>query len=105
MKPLEQHQLARQDVEQAVDYYLTQGGTPLALRWLDAYENALTHIARHPGTGSPRYARPCGVRGLRFWLLSDFPFAVFYIDRGEHIDIVRVLHQASDLPRQLPTHS
>ncbi|MFT4194203.1 type II toxin-antitoxin system RelE/ParE family toxin [Ottowia sp.] len=102
MKPVQPRAAAESDVGDAFDYYWTQGGQPLAERFLDAYEAALAHIAQHPGTGSPRHARTTRIEHLRFWTLTHFPFAVFYVEHTDRIDVLRVLHQASDLPHQLP---
>lgn len=107
MKPLIQSAQADQDLEEALEWYWKQGGPDLTERFIEAFEAARDHIARHPGTGSPRYARgkartpkPAHA-GLRFWLLTHFPFAIFYIERDTHIDIVRVLHQSSNLQHHL----
>jgi toxin ParE1/3/4 len=89
---------AEADVDQAISYYLAEASFDVAVRFVAAYEDAITHIRRFPGTGSPRYADLCNNAELRFWTLDRFPYAVFYIERDSFIDIVRVLHQASDIP-------
>ena len=101
MKPVQPRAAAETDIDRAFDHYWIQGGYPLAERFLDEYDNALVHIAHHPGTGSPRHARVVRVKGMRFWTLSHFPFAVFYVEHPDRIDVLRVLHQSSDLPRHL----
>jgi toxin ParE1/3/4 len=94
---------ASQDIEAAIAYYLSEADTDLAESWLDEFDTACTHIAQFPGTGSPRYAKRSAVKGLRFWLLNRFPYSVFYIERREYIEIIRVLHQATDIPQHLKT--
>ena len=89
---------AEADLLSAHAYCLKESGADLADRFLFAVEDALEHIGRHPGTGSPRYANAADLIGLRFWLVSSFPYAVSYIERDTFIEIVRVLHQASDIP-------
>ncbi|RRD58144.1 type II toxin-antitoxin system RelE/ParE family toxin [Comamonadaceae bacterium OH2545_COT-014] len=101
MKPLRRHWQATHDVQDALSWYLEHAGDGVAERFLLDYEAALTHIARQPGTGSLRYAQAPAHAGLRFWLLGHFPFAVFYMERDRHIDVLRVLHQSSHLPRHL----
>ena len=41
------------------------------------------------------------IRGLRFWTLNRFPYAVFYVESGPGIEVVRVLHQSADIPVRL----
>lgn len=92
---------AERDIGRAFDYYWEQGGATLASRLLAEYDRALMHIARHPATGSGRYDTVIPIKGLRFWTLSKFPFAVFYVERADVIDVLRVLHQRADLPQHL----
>ncbi|WP_435751719.1 type II toxin-antitoxin system RelE/ParE family toxin [Thauera sp. AutoDN2] len=61
-------------------------------------EQAYTHIARHPGTGSPRFGHELDLPGLRSWVLSGYPYLVFYVERPDHIDVWRVLHGQRDIP-------
>lgn len=101
MKPSQLTATASADVERAFEHYLAEAGSDTAARWLDMVDAALRHIARHPGTGSPRYAEQLGLPGLRFWLTDVFPYAVFYVERETHTLIIRVLHQHADLPAHL----
>jgi toxin ParE1/3/4 len=90
--------LANSDVEQAVDHYLVESTAKVALGFVDALEKAYAHIARHPSSGSPRYAHQLGLADLRFWPLGRYPYLVFYVERGTHIDVWRVLHEQRDIP-------
>ena len=101
MNPIVLSEQAADDLEQAFAYYFDASELALAERFRDEVDAALKHIARHPGTGSPRYARIGNAVGLRFWTLNHFPYAVFYLAGPQRIDVVRVLHQASDLARHL----
>lgn len=92
---------AQDDLEQAFAYYFDVSNLALTERFRDAADAALQHIAQHPGTGSLRYAHTREMPGLRFWTLNHFPYAVFYLARPQHIHVVRVLHQASDLSQHL----
>ena len=66
-KPVVPRKLASQDVDGAVDYYLSEGGTQAALGFIEALERAYTHIGRQPTGGSPRYAHELNIPGLQFW--------------------------------------
>ena len=101
MKPVQPRAAAESDIGDAFGHSWAQSGPPLAERFLNAYDPALAHIAQHPGTGSPRHAGATRIKGLRFWTLTHFPFAVFYVEHADRIDVLRVLHQASDLPHHL----
>ena len=82
-------------------HYLTEGGAPLGLRYVEALEAAVRHIGLNPATGSPRYATELGLPGLRFWPLKRFPTLVFYAEHQDHVDVWRVLHGQHDIPAWL----
>jgi toxin ParE1/3/4 len=89
---------ADQDVHEAIDHYLGEGAELAALMFIDALEQALQHIVRHPATGSPRYAHELDLPGLRCWQVKGYPHLVFYVEREEHVDVWRVLHGSRDIP-------
>ena len=100
-KPVVPRALAGQDVEEAVSHYLTEDAEHAALGFVHALEQAYAHIARHPATGSTRYAHELDVPGLRSWSLKRYPHIVFYVERADHIDVWRVLHGERDIPAWL----
>ena len=98
MKDVVPRELANRDVEEAIEHYLVESTTKVALGFVDELEKAYGHIARHPSSGSPRYAHQLGLADLRFWRLVRYPYLVFYVEREEHIDVWRVLHEQRDIP-------
>jgi toxin ParE1/3/4 len=96
-KPVIPRQLANEDVEQAVDYYVAENAVDAALGFIDELERAYDHISRHPGSGSGRCAVELGLEGLRSWPLTRFPYLVFYVERRTTIDVWRVLHAQRDV--------
>ncbi len=44
---------AQRDVDEVVAHYLDEGGAEVALRFVDALERSLQHIARNPGSAHP----------------------------------------------------
>ena len=98
VKPVIPRALANRDVDQAIDLYLDEGGERVGLGFIEALEKAYRHIARHPASGSPRYAQELDLSGLRVWPLKRYPYLVFYVERDDHIDVWRVLHSQRDLP-------
>jgi toxin ParE1/3/4 len=94
-------ELANRDVEEAIDHFLVEATTKVALGFVDELEKAYAHTARHPASGSPRYAHQLGLADLRFWPLGRYPYLVFYVERDEHIDVWRVLQAQRDIPAWL----
>ena len=97
-KPVILRELADKDAENAVEYYLQAAEDRVALGFIEALQKAYEHIARYPQTGSPRHAHVLNVPGLRVWPLKRYPYLVFYVEQGDHIDVWRVLHSHSDIP-------
>ncbi|MBS3958379.1 MAG: type II toxin-antitoxin system RelE/ParE family toxin [Xanthomonadaceae bacterium] len=97
-KPVIPREQANRDVDDAVAYYLNEATEAVALGFIDSLEQAYTHIARHPATGSPHYAHELNLPGLRSWSLAHYPYLVFYVERPDHIDVWRVLHGQRDIP-------
>ena len=98
MKVIVPRELANRDVEEVIDHYLVEASANVALGFVDELERAYAHIARHPASGSPRYAHQLGLADLRFWPLGRYPYLVFYVERDEQIDVWRVLHEQRDIP-------
>ncbi len=117
MKALRISAAADEDLIDRFDYYLEAGGLGLADEFEQRADGALTHIRRFPATGSLRYddlsiviaLSPSGSHRrdrqlrpkLRSWALNQFPPTVFYLEHADHIQVVRLLHQASDIPAHL----
>ncbi len=86
------------DIDDAIAYYRSEAGDAVAGRFIDALERALSRISRDPHAGALRFAFELDVPGLRHLGLARFPFAVFYMDTTDEIDVWRVLHTRRDLP-------
>jgi len=97
-KPVVPRAEANRDVDEAIDHYLSESAEQAALGFIDALERAYAYIARHPATGSPRYAHALNIPGLRSWPLTRYPHLVFFMERDDHIDVWRVLHGQRDIP-------
>lgn len=91
-------ELARQDVEGAVDHYLREASNEVAVGFVESLQTAYRTIAEHPAVGSPRYARELGIPGLRSHVLKRYPYLVFSIEKDDHIDVWRVLYAHRDIP-------
>lgn len=97
-KPLIPREQANRDIEEIVAYYLSEAAETAAFGFINALEQAYAHISHHPATGSPRYAHELNLPGLRAWPLTRYPHLVFYVERTDHIDVWRVLHNQRDIP-------
>jgi toxin ParE1/3/4 len=100
-KPVRLRELAHRDTEAAVDYYIREAGPEVALAFVEALRIAYRMIADHPTAGSPRPAHELALPGLRSRMLKRYPYLVFYIEQGDHIDVWRVLHAHRDIPAWL----
>jgi toxin ParE1/3/4 len=96
-KPVILRTRAELDIDEAIEYYVTEGGERPASAFLDDLEIAFAHIARHPATGSHRFAHELGITELQSWGLRHFPYIVFFVERADHIDAWRVLHGQRDI--------
>ena len=90
--------VANRDVDEAIEHYLNEDAAQAALGFIGALEQAYAHIGLRPAIGSPRYAHELDLPGLRSWPLTGYPYLVFYIERGDHVDVWRVLHGQRDIP-------
>lgn len=97
-KPVVLRDLARQDVDDVLAHYLSEGAPAVAQDFIDKLEQAFAHISRHPTTGSPRYAHELDLPGLRFWQTKRHPYLIFYLEQTDHIDVWRILHSSRDIP-------
>ena len=100
MKPARLRLAALEDLREAHAHYL-RVAPQVADDLLTEADFARRHIGQYPGTGSPRYGNLLGIRGLRSWPLDRFPYLIFYIERADHLDVLRLLHQSRDIPAQL----
>jgi toxin ParE1/3/4 len=98
-KAIVPRELARSDVEAAVDYYAREAGSEVALGFIDALQAAYDLIAGHPEAGSLRYAYELGLPDLRSVPLKRYPYLIFYRDQPNHVDVWRVLHGKRDIPQ------
>jgi toxin ParE1/3/4 len=88
---------AERDLSDIADYLGRQSAT-LAIRFLDAAADTFTQVVAQPGLGGVFESRNRRLAGLRVLSISGYPsHLVFYRQRGEDVEIVRVLYGARDL--------
>ena len=90
--------LAEADLIERTAYYRQEGGNDVGERFFDAAVAALDAIGRMPGAGSPRIGELCDIPGLRVRRVVGFPCGWFHFTAADHVDVVRLLADAQDLP-------
>ena len=80
-----------------VRYYRKEGGARVAVKAVKATNSALDQIELDPGIGSPVLAKRLGIPGLRIWKVAKFPLLWCYFERGDHLDVVRLLGERQDI--------
>jgi toxin ParE1/3/4 len=98
VRPVRLRERAAVDIDQAVDHYLTEADTDVALRFVDAVERAVGQIGRSPHSGSLQFSYELEIPGLRVRPLARFPHLVFSVIGDEVVDVWRVLHTRRDIP-------
>lgn len=90
--------LAEADLVERTQYYQREAGGDTATKFFNAALAALNAIGGMPNAGSPRVGELAGIPGLRARRIVDFPCAWFYFVTEQHVDVVRLLHDAQNLP-------
>lgn len=90
--------LAEADLVKRTRYYRTQGGAELGAPFFDAAIASLRAIEKMPVAGSPRAGELSDIPGLRVRRVEGFPVGWFYFVRPDHVDVVRLLADAQNLP-------
>ena len=89
--------LALRDQQGEVRYYRKEGGARVAVKVVKATNAALDQSERDPGIGSPTLGKRLGVPGIRTWRVAKFPLLWCYFERGDHLDVIRLLGERQDI--------
>ena len=104
-RPVRLRERAAADIDQAVDFYLAEADTDLAVRFVDAVERVVGQIGRSPQSGSMRFSYELEIPGLRVRPLARFPHLVFYVVGDEVVDVWRILRTRRDIPTAMGDES
>ena len=96
MKPVLLTPAAKQDRRDEVVYYRTEAGARVAKKLVDAMRKALQALEQQPGMGSPAIGKELDIDGLRARRLDGFPLSFWYLERTEHVLVVRLIGQRQD---------
>lgn len=97
MKPARLRPRAKDDLSDQARYYAQQIGIAVADDFVDQALAALNTVERQPGLGSPRWSEEAAHPALRAWRVSRFSMVWFYFERGDHLDVVRLLGERQDI--------
>lgn len=101
MKPTRLRPLAEDDLVEQTAFYRVEAGEEVAERFFDTAIDSLRTIEQMPGAGSLRLGELCDIPGLRTFRIPRFPYGWFYLERDDHVDVVRLLSYARDIPALL----
>jgi toxin ParE1/3/4 len=88
---------ASQDLDDCFAH-ISQDNPEIALQFFDSTRLTIAQIARMPGIGSIFVTRNDRLQGLRKWSVKDFrKYLIFYIDRDDVVEIVRILYATRDI--------
>ena len=87
------------DMAAHVLYLNREAGPAVALRFVDAVEQALKRLEEFPEIGRIRHFRQ---PGLRSWMVPGFRrWLLFYLPTNHGVRLYRVIHSSMDFERQL----
>lgn len=82
--------------------YIAQSNLEAALQFFDSARQTIAQIARTPGIGSFYPVENPRLQELRKWAVKGFrKYLIFYCDREDSVEIVRILYATRDLARIL----
>jgi toxin ParE1/3/4 len=88
---------ASQDLEKHFAY-IAENNLEAALRFFDSARSTIAQLARMPGIGSLYPIENPRLQELRKWAVKDFrKYLIFYFERDDAIEVVRILYAAQDI--------
>ena len=69
----------------------------MAVRVVKATNAALDQMELDPGIGSPTLGKHLGIPELRTWRAKKLLLLWCYFERGDHLDVVRLLGERQDI--------
>jgi toxin ParE1/3/4 len=98
-RPLALNPRAKFDIEDVLDHYQAQQAPKAGEAFVKELARCLKFVQAFPKAGSLRLGHEVGRRDIRTWPMNKFPFLLLYKETKNYVDILRVLHQSSDIPR------
>ena len=89
------------DIKGVLSHYQAQQAFQAGEVFLTELGQCLRFVTTFPRAGSLKLGHELSRRNIRTWPMNKFPFLLLYKETQSHVDILRVLHQSSDIPRWL----
>ncbi len=94
--PIKWTESAWEDLDGISDYLLGEGVPFEAVEeYVKRIFKAPEHLATLPGAG-----KPGRMPGTREWLVKDTPYTLIYVEHGNTVHILRVMHGSRQFPGQ-----
>jgi toxin ParE1/3/4 len=88
---------ASQDVDDHFAY-VAENNFEAALQFFDSARLTIAQLAKMPGMGSLYLVENPRLQGLRKWAVKDFKkYLIFYFERDDAIEVVRILYATRDI--------
>jgi toxin ParE1/3/4 len=87
------------DIDDVLSHYQAQQAFHVGEAFLAELARCLKFVQTFPKAGSLRLGHEVSRRNIRTWPMNKFPFLLLYRETQNKVDILRVLHQSSDIPR------
>ncbi|MEL7509528.1 MAG: type II toxin-antitoxin system RelE/ParE family toxin [Cyanobacteria bacterium J06554_1] len=88
---------ASQDIDEHYSF-IHQANPDAALRFFDAVRATIAQIARMPSIGNVYTTQHSELQGIRQLAVKGFKrYLIFYLDRDETIEVVRILYASQDI--------
>jgi toxin ParE1/3/4 len=96
--------LATRDIEDLADYYRTEAGLTVALRFVHNAERALAQLAERPRLGALLGFEQAPYADIRRWHIKGFTaLLILYRPVAEGIQVIRVVRASRDLTALFPS--
>ena len=82
-----------------VAYHQREAGSAVARKLTTSLRQAERRLSMQPGLGSPRIGQVLEVEGLRAWLIDGFSMSLWYFERADHVEVVRLVAHRQDRER------
>jgi len=78
--------------------YIAENNFEAALQLFDSARSTIAQLAGMPGIGSLYPVENPRLQGLRKWAVKDFrKYLIFYFERDDAIEVVRILYATQDI--------
>lgn len=85
--------LAREDRRAEVQHDRKEAGASVAAKLVEELAKAQRDLAQNPAIGSPTMGKALGIDGLWTWRVNGFPLSLWYFERADHLEVVRLVGQ------------